>query len=935
MPNNNSSSIHDAYINSHAEVERLDNETTDVVRPAITAMLVAAAAANDDDADGQTTPSAELITAAARQAWERAMRRILRWLQSTVRRAIVQRLQALPQDDNREKPRTVPRAVRRRVSEIAADYIREAENRLKGVPEQVWDVVRRELADGYEKGETPQQLRARVAAALHIDQWLPRVERIARTETTSAFNAAQSTALNLTEQELGRPLRRMWLAAMNPAGQPDDRVRPEHRAAHRQIVASGEPFTVGGFPMRFPGDPTAPPHLTVNCRCVVTPVLDDLTPGISEDTIQREREAMQTEYDSDALAASDQLDDVELGNDTATASDVDSLAALEGETLTALPTLMPPQLVEYWTRGEGAAKIRWGTGGDFTRCERQLRKYIKNPQKRKGACANLHRITTGMWPNERGAVPTTLDELVAITSDSDCYHYDEHIERYTDSATVDDGPSRSSWLTADTEHDVVGEHETASTEAQPIEGGHMDTMTATVVGDTDLPIADRDREWDGQKARTRVLDWATDDDGNVDAKRLSQAFLYRDPERDPETLAAYKLGFADVINGRLRIVPRGVFAAASRLNQADIPERERDRIRGRLNTLYERLSSKFRDDDIVPPWKRDNNSNSSSNPTRRRARVSEPRMIDVDDLARRLRNAQGRTLTVTDLDGLPEDLQGLLTNLTASAALDHAAIVADAVANAPENPPLRWFEPRNLEGLTPITVTARGEVFGHLAPWDVPHVGIRDENVYAPRSRVNYDLFHDRDVTTAEGKTVRAGVLLVDCDHAPQDMDVAEAREHLNAVCTPAAVVRAYEDDYGIAVTGALLPGLTVDQAAQLRKLSGEWRTAHLELMAAVGVDQAGFPIPGARDDTVAVAASSDAMRSVKNMLSHIPRRPIRADGSLDDQALAASIADELEARAAQRRREEEVERAYALVAKAKKDALAREINRYKNRRGN
>src|SRR5690606_2128399 len=334
-------------------------------------------------------------------------------------------------------------------------------------------------------------------------------------------------------------------------GTPDDRVRPEHRAAHRQIVASGEPFQVGGFPMRFPGDPSAPVHLVANCRCAVVAVAGDLVIGLSDDAIQQEREAMQNEYEN--LAADD-------------------------EVLVALPTRMPQQLVEYWTRGEGAAKIRWGTGGDFTRCERQLRKYIKNPQKRKGACANLHRITTGMWPNERGAAPTTLDELVAITSDSDCYYYDEHIERYTDSATVDDGLGRSSWLTADTEHDVVGEHETAPTEAQPIEGGHMDTMTATVVGDTDLPIADRDREWDGQKARTRVLDWATDDDGNVDAKRLSQAFLYRDPERDPETLAAYKLGFADVINGRLRIVPRGVFAAASRLNQTDIPERERDRI---------------------------------------------------------------------------------------------------------------------------------------------------------------------------------------------------------------------------------------------------------------------------------------------------------------------------------------------------------------------
>ena len=907
-----------AYQQAHVEVEQMDTEAEQVSRAAVAAMLVAALAANDDDSgDGTTAPNAETITAAARQAWTRAVRRILDWIETTVRRAIIARLSRLPREDGKPEPRPVPRQTRQRVREIAADYVRQVSNRLVNVPDQVWETVQAALADGYQTGETPQQLRARVAEALNIDEWAARAERIARTETTGAFGFAQSTALDFTETELGEPLRRMWLAAMSPDGTPDDRVRPEHRAAHRQIVASGEPFQVGGFPMRFPGDPSAPVHLVANCRCAVVAVAGDLVIGLSDDAIQQEREAMQNEYEN--LAADD-------------------------EVLVALPTRMPQQLVEYWTRGEGAAKIRWGTGGDFTRCERQLRKYIKNPQKRKGACANLHRITTGMWPNERGAAPTTLDELVAITSDSDCYYYDEHIERYTDSATVDDGLGRSSWLTADTEHDVVGEHETAPTEAQPIEGGHMDTMTATVVGDTDLPIADRDREWDGQKARTRVLDWATDDDGNVDAKRLSQAFLYRDPERDPETLAAYKLGFADVINGRLRIVPRGVFAAASRLNQADIPERERDRIRGRLNTLYERLSRKFRDDDIVPPWKRDNNSNISGDDQvtlkkaiqpqeRERVDIREPRMIDVDDLVRRLRNARGRTINlddIDDLDDLPE-LRELLTSITASATLDHAAIVAEAAANAPEQPPADWFTPRALDGPTPITVTARGEVYGHLAPWDVPHVGIRDENVYAPRSRVNYDLFHSRDVTTAEGKTVRAGVLLVDCDHAPIDADIAEARDYHEQVCTPAAVVRAYEDEHGIAVRGSLLPGLSVDQVAQLRKLSGEWRTAHLELMAAVGVEKAGFPVPGARDDTVAVAASADS--ATRDMLAHIPRLAIRADGSLDEQALAVSIADELEAREAQRRREQEAVKAYAVVADARKRALARKVDEYRKAR--
>lgn len=55
------------------------------------------------------------------------------------------------------------------------------------------------------------------------------------------------------------------------------------------------------------------------------------------------------------------------------------------------------RLKAYWTTGEGAAKIAWGTGGDFARCETEVGKYV--PAKDvKGYCANLHKRATGAWP---------------------------------------------------------------------------------------------------------------------------------------------------------------------------------------------------------------------------------------------------------------------------------------------------------------------------------------------------------------------------------------------------------------------------------------------------------------------------------------------------------------------------------------------------------
>ena len=62
-------------------------------------------------------------------------------------------------------------------------------------------------------------------------------------------------------------------------------------------------------------------------------------------------------------------------------------------------TMMPDKLKNYWARGKGAAKIRWGTGGDFNRCRRALSKYL-NPAQVPGACANLHKIATGTWPGK-------------------------------------------------------------------------------------------------------------------------------------------------------------------------------------------------------------------------------------------------------------------------------------------------------------------------------------------------------------------------------------------------------------------------------------------------------------------------------------------------------------------------------------------------------
>ena len=113
-------------------------------------------------------------------------------------------------------------------------------------------------------------------------------------------------------------------------------------------------------------------------------------------------------------------------------------------------------------------------------------------------------------------------------------------------------------------------------------------VAAAVIGSNEMPIAARELEWDGDAARRRVFERYTDEDGDVDTEGVARAFLYRDSDVDPATMGAYSLGFADVIDGELRIVPRGVAATAGGrgVRAADIPADEVGVIEGRICTLY-------------------------------------------------------------------------------------------------------------------------------------------------------------------------------------------------------------------------------------------------------------------------------------------------------------------------------------------------------------
>jgi SPP1 gp7 family putative phage head morphogenesis protein len=140
--------------------------------------------------------------------------------------------------------------------EKVLNFLADRENKLRGVPDDVFDRIKSELQDGLDAGESIAKLADRIRAEFNS---LSKYEalRIAQTETGAAYGYSRyeaMTGVGIT--------RRRWLTSGNA------NVRPTHEAANGQVRAIDEPFSVGGASLMFPGDPSGPPEEIINCHCI-------------------------------------------------------------------------------------------------------------------------------------------------------------------------------------------------------------------------------------------------------------------------------------------------------------------------------------------------------------------------------------------------------------------------------------------------------------------------------------------------------------------------------------------------------------------------------------------------------------------------------------------------------------------------------------------
>jgi hypothetical protein len=150
-------------------------------------------------------------------------------------------------------------------------YLNAAGNRMRNTPDEVYAMIVMEVERGITEGLALERVRDEIQlilTATGTPHWRNRAMTVARTETIGAVNAGIFRGAQLEAEVRGdvAPFLQ-WISTA------DERTRPSHLAADKQRTLLGQPFTVGGAQLLFPGDPRGPAQEVINCRCSILPIV--------------------------------------------------------------------------------------------------------------------------------------------------------------------------------------------------------------------------------------------------------------------------------------------------------------------------------------------------------------------------------------------------------------------------------------------------------------------------------------------------------------------------------------------------------------------------------------------------------------------------------------------------------------------------------------
>lgn len=508
------------------------------------------------------------------------------------------------------------------------------------------------------------------------------------------------------------------------------------------------------------------------------------------------------------------------------------------------------KLRRYWTYGKGGAKIRWKTPGDWTRCYKQLAKYMG--PRAKGYCALRHKEMNGYWPGDK-----KNREMGSFTVDT-LHNYDELLSTFALRAKAADARSRVLLAGADMEEQQGSEFFIPLVIPEGLESGDGRVMEKGALSMRELPLP---LLWQIQTGEGH--------NGSVVIGKIVQM------ERTDQGIGNAR-GFFD----------KGEYGQeAERLVRGGF-------IRGVSADL-----DQFEADEEVPEAKEGSDTKIESGKIKiKKARVMAVTLVPKPAFQECIiKLAEELGVEEEEKVNIPDGVYVEEINALDASALVACGMIAGAI---PVTPPTEWFDNPKLSGPTPLTVDDDGRVFGHIAAWHVDHIGL-SMGTKPPRSRSGYAYFHTGVIRTTSGKDVAVGQLTLAGGHAGMEASAAEAVRHYDDTASAIADVHAGEDAYGIWVAGSLRSGSSPEQVRALRASapSGDWRPIKnsLELVAVCQVNVPGFPIARARvaSGTVMalVAAGAQVLAQMKvDPLSELSQR-LEALENPQKMALVASAA--------------------------------------------
>jgi hypothetical protein len=677
------------------------------------------------------------------------------------------------------------------VNPFVQHHIETVTDRLRDWPQGIFEEIRDELHASIRADETVEQLRDRIGAVLRIDhtpdgQWQWRADRIARTETAAAVNGGAHQAQIALAAATGRPMRKQWLATS------DERTRHSHAHANGQVRPLGEPFTVGGHHLQYPGDPTGPAEEVINCRCTVLFLHPDMNP----------------------------FDLAPIGD----ATEPPLTAAAPEGTVTALTDQAPPTtdtpvpLPDGWRGILAPLDAPSGDGRIIAHPGEQLQvRPLPLPLLAQEQLADGHdgAVVVGLIDRvwiEDGALwgEGPLD----LADDAGARWARRLADGYAGWVSVDlDSVTMTEMMRNTATGDVLEIPQVADVAGgDPEMAGLMDALLPSAIPD-------------GHELVYRALPWRL-----MSSTLVSQAAFH-------EARVAALWGYTGQGTGSEAVPDTGDAAMATEPTFVFPPNKpapgggKPPATPGDAPQQLPQVGDRVVVDDPA--------AGGPGTVTAVDTTV-DPVMVTVQLDA-------GGPVDVTVDKVSPEPAAPPKKKAPPPFPPKSAARVARALtAGGRITPPREWFNDPNLDGPTPLTVDG-ARVYGHLAVWDTCHIGITDTCTTPPRTATGYALFHTGEVVCADGSTVPVGKVTLGTGHADPQAGFRGATDHYDNSGTAVAVVRAYEDDHGIVVAGALCPDADAAAVAALRRspLSGDWRRVggNLELVAALAVNVPGFPI--------------------------------------------------------------------------------------------